>query len=134
MKLLGIVDYMNTCDCCGRTDLKCTVAFDTDDGIVYYGRTCATRWYGKPTKAIKDELATIKEVAYQEAYAEWKAAPENIAYRNRLDELSKGPCLPWNERKPLIEPFSEPYEAKRKEISQRIASKYMLKESDIRLH
>jgi hypothetical protein len=37
MKLLGITDKVNTCDSCGKTNLKCTVAFVHDDlNLVYY--------------------------------------------------------------------------------------------------
>jgi hypothetical protein len=50
MKIKGIVDNVNTCDCCGKTGLAKTVALETNDGeIVYYGTTCASiaLGYGK---------------------------------------------------------------------------------------
>lgn len=50
MKVLGITDERTECDCCGKANLKCTVAIeDTDnDGngtgnIAYFGRDCASR-------------------------------------------------------------------------------------------
>jgi hypothetical protein len=50
MVVLGITDERTTCDCCGRQNLKCTVAMDRSDAdgnctgdVVYYGRDCASR-------------------------------------------------------------------------------------------
>lgn len=42
-KLLGITDENTTCDCCGKSNLKCTVALDHDGDVVFYGRDCAGR-------------------------------------------------------------------------------------------
>lgn len=42
--LLGIVDDVTTCDCCGKTRLARTVAMEKEDGeVVHYGTTCAAR-------------------------------------------------------------------------------------------
>lgn len=48
-KLLGITDEISTCDCCGRTNLKCTVALESEAGeILHYGRDCAGKaLYGR---------------------------------------------------------------------------------------
>ena len=44
IKFLGTSDEVSTCDCCGRKDLKSTVALSIDDGeAVYFGVTCAAR-------------------------------------------------------------------------------------------
>lgn len=50
MKVLGITDERNECDCCGKKNLKCTVALEHTDAdgngtgsIVYFGRDCAAR-------------------------------------------------------------------------------------------
>ena len=57
MKALYITDEIDTCDCCGRTDLKATVAMQlSDGGILHYGRTCAARNSGKTQKQIKQEV------------------------------------------------------------------------------
>lgn len=41
-KILGITDERTDCDCCGKSNLKCTVALETEAGdTVYYGRHCA---------------------------------------------------------------------------------------------
>ena len=45
MKILGINDDVTTCECCGKSELKCTVILSSDDGMeqVYYGRDCAAK-------------------------------------------------------------------------------------------
>lgn len=44
-KMVGITDERDTCELCGKTNLKrCVVLQDTDaGGIVYYGTDCAAR-------------------------------------------------------------------------------------------
>lgn len=42
MKLLGYTEEVTVCDCCGKSNLACTMALETEEGeIVHYGRTCA---------------------------------------------------------------------------------------------
>jgi hypothetical protein len=45
MKVIGMSDDVNTCDCCGKTDLKRTVVLqDNETGETFhYGTTCATK-------------------------------------------------------------------------------------------
>lgn len=42
-KILGIGDDVTDCQCCGKSDLKATVALKVIDSgeVVRYGRTCA---------------------------------------------------------------------------------------------
>ena len=53
LKFLGTTDTVVTCECCGRTNLKKTVALDDGFGVRYYGTACAARALGKTTKAVK---------------------------------------------------------------------------------
>ena len=88
MKALYITDEIDTCDCCGRTDLKATVAMQlSDGGILHYGRTCAARNSGKTSKQIKQEVydeearqrnrqATMAACA--EAWAAWEDNNFNV--------------------------------------------------------
>jgi hypothetical protein len=41
IKILGISDEVTGCECCGKTNLKKTVALDIDGSVVYYGTDCA---------------------------------------------------------------------------------------------
>ena len=49
-KVLGATDERTTCDCCGKTNLKMTVALERLDAdkngtgdVVHFGRDCASR-------------------------------------------------------------------------------------------
>lgn len=43
IKLLGSSDEQTTCDCCGKQNLKLTVALEIDGAVVRFGRDCAGR-------------------------------------------------------------------------------------------
>ena len=64
-----ITDEVTTCDCCGKTDLKATVAMLNSDssGLFYFGRTCAARNSGKASKQITKELKQQQQDAYGRA-------------------------------------------------------------------
>lgn len=55
---LGTTDEVTTCDCCGKTNLKNTVAIrDLDEGeVLHFGVTCAAR-------ALKVQVADVKKGA-----------------------------------------------------------------------
>jgi hypothetical protein len=63
-RILGTTDDVTTCDCCGRENLKKTVALaalDADGneiGTVYYGVDCAAKAEGLPAKLIRKEAET----------------------------------------------------------------------------
>lgn len=128
MKLLGITDSVNECDCCGKTDLKCTVVFETSDlQIVHYGRTCASKHYGQPTKQINNELRTIAEIARSEARAEYRNHPDTVALEQLIAKLNKGPKLTFLERWEIVKPYSDAESKACKEIEQKYCERYMLK-------
>lgn len=57
MRALHLTDTVTTCDCCGKANLKATVAMLLEDGgLLHYGRTCAARNSGKTSKQIKTEI------------------------------------------------------------------------------
>lgn len=65
-KLLGITDSVTSCDCCGRTNLKCTIELENESGdVVFYGRDCAGaalygRKNGKNTKIAEERARMIQ--------------------------------------------------------------------------
>lgn len=71
VKFLGNSDDVTTCECCGRTNLKSTVALSIDDGeAVYFGVTCAARALAmdaalvrKASKAADDEKYRAEQAA-----------------------------------------------------------------------
>jgi len=58
-RMLGINDDVTTCECCGKSGLKCTVVLTNGDGEVCYGRDCAARAlagkFGRPKTAARIE-------------------------------------------------------------------------------
>ncbi len=59
IKLLGISDEVNNCECCGKANLKKTVVLDFDGGIRYYGSDCAAlALMGKKSAANKKAVET----------------------------------------------------------------------------
>lgn len=43
-KIVGVVDDITICDCCGKKNLHRTIALENEDGsILHYGTTCASR-------------------------------------------------------------------------------------------
>ena len=63
-----ITDEVTTCDCCGKYNLKATVLMLSDDGgLFHYGRTCASRHSGKPSKQLTKELRQQQQDAYGRA-------------------------------------------------------------------
>ena len=62
VKVLGTVDDVDMCDCCGRKDLKKTVALQFEDAEpVYYGTTCAAHALKRPVKEFRKEVRSIDE-------------------------------------------------------------------------
>jgi hypothetical protein len=54
VQVLGTCDDFTTCECCGRTNLKVTVALDFGEGnVLRYGRDCAARATGRRVSAIE---------------------------------------------------------------------------------
>ena len=68
-RLLGICDDVTACDCCGKSDLKCTMALEELDadgnavGEVYYGRDCGARALGWSVSADRAEKAARGSLA-----------------------------------------------------------------------
>jgi hypothetical protein len=88
MKALYITDEIDTCDCCGRTDLKATVAMQlSDGGILHYGRTCAARNSGKDQRQIKQEIADNKQARIDAAFDELRETPAMQAWYGKRIEL-----------------------------------------------
>lgn len=55
IRILGIDDAVNTCDCCGKTGLKHTVLVESLGEVYHYGSVCATKHTGLTEKEIKRE-------------------------------------------------------------------------------
>lgn len=76
MQILGTTDHITTCDHCGKTELKGTVALTRDDStdVIYMGSTCAARAItkaGRKTSAanVRDEARTMRRYVLEDAAA-----------------------------------------------------------------
>lgn len=59
---LGTSDEVNTCDCCGRKDLKSTVALETEEGqTVFFGVVCAAKALKRTAKEVKSEAKKAQD-------------------------------------------------------------------------
>lgn len=101
IKFLGITDERDSCDCCGKKNLKRTVALTVDDGpVVFYGTTCASVAFGLPAKSVLSEAKAAtraREEADRKVRAE-RAAKESSALRLILvQELTaRGISVPYD--------------------------------------
>ena len=79
-KILGICDNMNSCDCCGKTDLQKTVAIENCEtgSIGYFGTSCAMQ----PSKCFGFEKREINS-----ALSHFKA--KSIAYYSKVSRIYK---------------------------------------------
>ena len=94
-KAIGTDDAVNTCDCCGRTNLKFTVVMELDDGeIVHYGQVCAGRNTGKSKPQINGEIKAEAKRVRDAAAAEYMASAAYQAYVLRLHERDR---LSWDD-------------------------------------
>jgi hypothetical protein len=84
---LGTTDEVTTCDCCGRANLKKTIALLVNDFPVYYGSACAENALGRPNYEIKratkhaDKMKNPEYARGVNARREMKAAADAIALR-----------------------------------------------------
>lgn len=93
MKFLGNTDEVTSCDCCGRTGLKSTVALESeaaDGGTVYYGVTCAARALGRTAKEVRSEArdADRAKAAAERAIRDAESRAHDAAWQSFLDELA----------------------------------------------
>ena len=66
VKILGTDDSVNVCDCCGKSNLKETVALETESGsVVHYGVVCASRSIGVPAKSVKSQARSANDEKFE---------------------------------------------------------------------
>ncbi len=87
-KFLGTTDERTTCECCGRANLKHTVALLIDDALeaVFYGSSCAARALRWTTKEVKAgaKAADDAKAAAARAERERLAAIEAAAWEAHI--------------------------------------------------
>ncbi|MGC0155724.1 hypothetical protein ACPRNU_24960 [Chromobacterium vaccinii] len=94
--ILGYEEAVNSCDCCGKSELKGTFAVQRENGdILYFGSVCVTRHTGKPAKQVRAEACAAVEERIRMATAEYVDCPERVAVeakreQTRLQGISVG--------------------------------------------
>ena len=78
MKILGLTDAVNTCDCCGRKNLKRTVAIEAESGdLMHFGTTCASNKHLHLSLGeIKKQAQINKDIYCLEIASKAKLLPE----------------------------------------------------------
>lgn len=116
---LAIVDDVNACDCCGKQNLKSTVAMERDDGeVVYFGSVCATRHSGREAKAIRSEAKHAHESNVKNATVHYRHSYEAIEYSIKLAEASRLGIRPGKAFADHVRNAGEAADAKRKELAE----------------
>ena len=59
---VGVCEDNTICDCCGKDNLKKTVALGFEGEIRHYGTTCAGRALGAKTKTAEDVKAAVHKI------------------------------------------------------------------------
>lgn len=84
IKYLGIETDCHTCDCCGKGNLKKTVALGIDGNVQYYGVVCAGKALGHKTRTPSDVKAAVGAVNERQRIEEQviarRAQGENVVY------------------------------------------------------
>jgi hypothetical protein len=69
LQVIGTTDQQDTCDCCGKTNLKMVVVLKDDDGeFCFYGRTCAARATSRRVARIDREVLAANAEADKARY------------------------------------------------------------------
>lgn len=82
--ILGTSDEVTTCDCCGKKNLRSTVALEATDGSgdVHFGRVCAARaleWGDTPDDGRRVQRAAERREEARRETAERAAYEANVA-------------------------------------------------------
>lgn len=117
---IGIDDSVNTCDCCGKSNLKSTVVMQSSEGeIFHYGSTCATRNTGKVAKVIKQEIDALQQSKILAACAEYYASVEDNTYKAKLQLATQSGIRPGKDFMEFCKAESDIAQDKKRAIAQK---------------
>lgn len=80
-RVLGTTEEVDSCDCCGKTNLKSTVELmeldaegnEASSSPVYFGVTCAARAMRREVKEIRREITAAERVKHEARMAAMRA-------------------------------------------------------------
>ena len=88
IRILGIDDSVNTCDCCGKTNLKHTVIVD-DGEIRHYGSVCATKHTGLAPAHIQQEVKAERYGRVAAARKEYRNSTAHINLERAIGDAHR---------------------------------------------
>jgi hypothetical protein len=89
MQILGITDSVNTCDCCGKSNLAKTVVVDLDNGIQYFGTTCVKKHTGFTFKQVLKNENDKRQAEIKEKNEILEKSKEATAYYSKIAEADR---------------------------------------------
>ena len=109
--ILGFTDKHNTCDCCGKSELKGTYSVIINDNEFFYGSTCVKRNLGltqkeflskeKKDRIVRSEIAKserilqTKELEFTLSNLDWESK-EHTELCNQINEIRNNIALKYN--------------------------------------
>lgn len=121
-KIIGTDDAVNTCDCCGKTNLKSTVIVEVDGELLHYGAVCATRHTGLNSKEITAAIKTELDGRKLAAKKEYQSSPECLSLQACIAKAHRDGIKPGRE---FIEVTREAA-ASDNEARRRVAAKFSI--------
>jgi hypothetical protein len=97
-RILGSTEEVTTCHCCGRENLKKTVALDDYEGnVTYYGETCAAKAMEMKVTEFKKEYTSSVKQLQQEKETFINTHPLMKAIDEEVNEINKQ-GIPFKQR------------------------------------
>ena len=94
IKILGIDDSVNTCDCCGKTGLKSTVLVESFGKVYHYGSVCATKHTGLTDKEIRKEIKEGKDGVVSAARKEYHGSTQYLLLQAKISAAHREKIKP----------------------------------------
>ncbi len=123
--ILGTDDSVNTCDCCGKTDLKATWAVEIIETgeILHYGSVCVTRNTGIKHPESSAKAHEREQMAL--AAAELRQTPEYRAERAKFELRNSLPRMELMSAIAFVKGECDALEAKKRELMAKYRITYL---------
>lgn len=116
IKILGTDDSVNSCECCGKSNLKYTVIVEVNNEIMHYGSTCATRHTGMKSSQIKKEVESIQKSTIEAAQRKFHSSIEYLNHAAKIEQLNRNKVKPGKEFFAAQKELSDIADQKKREI------------------
>lgn len=103
-RYLGTSDDVTTCDCCGRSDLKSTVALEIEEAVVHFGVTCAAKALKVGVKEIRQGTrgADLAAAELKRAADKVESDAEHARWSAFLNEHAPSVPVDWGGRQDIL--------------------------------